>query len=513
MTTTASAPALSVERLSKSFNGRTVLTRLELEIAPGEIHALVGENGSGKSTLIKVLAGYHEPDDGATISIAGAPLSFGSPKSSYALGCRFVHQDLGLIQDMSILDNMLLNTGFPTRAGSIRTREARRTVTEDLRRVGLDISPDVWIKDLSAATRTGVAVARALRADPSSTARFIVLDEPTATLPDNEVHQLLAIVRAVAARGIGVLYVTHRLNEIFEIGNNVTVLRNGHKVATEPVSSITRAELVNQLVGREFAEISDAAAALPPTSGREVLVVQNLSAGPIKDVSFTVRAGEVTGFAGITGSGAESVLSAVFGGISRDSGSVTVLGRPLVSGRPDRSVAAGVGYMPPDRKVLGGMLEQSARENITIGSLRGFASTFRIRRGSERAEARRWFADLAVSPADGIENDLGTFSGGNQQKILFAKWLRLKPAVFMLDEPTQGVDIGAKALLHHQLIDAAAEGMAVVVSSTDVDELAVLCQRILVIRDGEIVAELRGDDVNVSKISAIALGTTHENAA
>jgi ribose transport system ATP-binding protein len=511
--------ALSVRQLSKSFTGVTVLAHMDLEIAAGEIHGLVGENGSGKSTLIKVLAGYHEPDGGGEVFVSGSPLSFGSPPSSYSLGCRFVHQDLGLFEDMSVMDNILLNTGFPTRRGTIRERECRRTVSADLRRVGLSLSPDLLISDLRPAEKTGVAVAKALRPDPVSAARVLVLDEPTATLPESEVERLLVMVRAVAASGVGVLYVTHRLAEIFALAANVTVLRSGHKVATQAVAGLTRAEVVNLMVGHEFEVIGQEAAANVVTLGPQVLEVDNVSVGSIKNISFTVKAGELVGVAGITGSGAESLLASLFGATGHSdptihqSGTVTVNGEVLVSKRPDRSVAAGVAYMPPDRKISGGILDHSARENLTISSLQGFSSRFRLRHKEERVEVEDWFQKLSVRPVDGSENALATFSGGNQQKVLFAKWLRLNPSVFLLDEPTQGVDVGAKALLHRQLLTAVQTGMAILVSSTDLDELVVLCQRVMVMRGGVVVADLRGRDVSVPNISRASLGTTHESVA
>jgi ribose transport system ATP-binding protein len=505
--------ATSIRRLSKSFNGRAVLSEFDLDVAPGEVHALVGENGSGKSTLIKVLAGYHQPDDGGTIHIAGRELTTGSSHSSYVLGCRFVHQDLGLIEDLSVLDNMLLNSGYPTRFGSIRTKECRAEVARDLESADLSLRPDTLVRDLSPAIKTGVAVARALRPDPSSTARFLVLDEPTASLPDHEVHHLLRTVRAVAAGGVGVLYVTHRLNEIFEIADNVTVLRSGKRVATLPVAGVTRPELINLLVGREFEEISRAAEAMAHSAGREVLRVRHLTSGTVKDASFSVKSGELVGIAGITGSGAERLLAAVFGGLRRNLGSVSVDEHDLPPLRPDLSIAAGVAYMPPDRRVSGGFLDQSARENTTVTSLKSFRGRFGLQRKREVAEVRKWFGDLSVSPPDGLENLLSTFSGGNQQKILFAKWLRLKPSLFLLDEPTQGVDVGAKALLHHQLLEAASAGMSVVVQSSDVDELAVLCHRVIVIRDGTVAGDLRGSEVTVRNISGMALRTKHESAA
>jgi ribose transport system ATP-binding protein len=501
-------PVLRASGLSKTFAGALALAGLEFAIEHGEVHALLGENGSGKSTFIKILSGYHEPDPGGVVQIDGSAMHLGSPESSYALGCRFVHQDLGLVDSSSVLDNLYLSGGFPSRWGTVRRREAVRRAKADLTRIGLGhVDPGTLVGTLTPAVKTGIAVARALRADPATPVRLLVVDEPTATLPDNEVHQLLEIVRQVASTGVGVLYVTHRLDEVFEVADRVSVLRDGRLVATEATENLDRTSLINLLLGTELDDLHAATQSLHAEAGATaVLEVEDLRAGPLRGVSFAVRPGEIVGVAGITGSGREAVLGTVFGVSPRDGGVVRVAGAPVRPGRPDVAMAHGMAYLPPDRKLLAGIMEFSARENISLSDLSPFWRGLRLLGKKERVEAQGWFERLAVRPSDAVDARLMTFSGGNQQKVLFGKWLRRQPAVFLLDEPTQGVDVGAKAHLHQLLVESVAHGAAVVVSSSDADELAALCQRVIVLRDGQIVSQLTGAGLTVANIARECLG-------
>lgn len=302
---------------------------MDLTIDGGEVHALLGENGSGKSTFIKVLSGFHRPDAGE-VTIDGTPVTLGSAESAYASGCRFVHQDLGLVETESVLDNLYLNAGFPTRWGTVRGGAAR--TREELAVVGLeDLDLRAAVATLSPAVKTGIAVTRALLRDDSVEARLLVLDEPTATLPDDEVRQLLDIVRRVAGTGVGVLYVTHRLDEVFEVADTVTVLRDGHRVATEPIAALDRRRLINLLVGSELDETHAVSEALHSEHGETVLAVRALDAGPVRGLDLDVRPGNVIGIAGITGSGRETVLGALFGATPRPSRSTA--GRSRRCGR------------------------------------------------------------------------------------------------------------------------------------------------------------------------------------
>ncbi len=492
---TATAPALAVIGLSKRFGASVALQDVDLAIAPGEVHAVLGENGSGKSTLIKILSGFHRPDAG-TVALSGELLPFGHPGSSYRLGARFVHQDLGLVDSIPVLDNLAIGAGYATRMGTISARRSRARARADLARVGLAVDPGASVGSLSPATRTGVAIARALREDADSPVRLLVLDEPTATLPATEVDRLMEIIRRVSAAGVGVLYVTHRLDEVFSIAGNVTVLRDGREVATVPTSSLDHHRLVDLLVGEELATAHQVAETLSAEGERPALSLRGLAAASLEDFSADIRAGQITGIAGITGSGRETVLGAVFGAIGRTGEVITTGGVLVPPSRPDLAMRHGLAYLPADRVRNAAILSLSARENIALSRLRPFRRFGTMRRGPERRTVLSWFERLGVRPAGLVDLPLESFSGGNQQKIMFAKWLRREPGVFLLDEPTQGVDVGAKAVLHQQLMAAAAAGAAIVVSSSDVDELAAICQRVIVCRAGRAAADLRGGEVS-----------------
>jgi len=499
------APALDIVGLTKTFVGGHALREVELRIVAGEVHALLGENGSGKSTLIKTLSGFHRPDDGASIQIGGADLVTGSPTSSYDLGARFVHQDLGLVEDCSISDNLAFGPGFPTRFGTIRDRAARARARAALAGVGLDIDPDRAVAGLSPAEKTGIAVARALLEDPTSPVHLLVLDEPTARLPEHEVESLLAIVRRVAARGIGVLYVTHRLDEVFDVATRATVLRDGIRITTEPVAGLTRETLLHHLLGaaleKQHRPPSRVDAAAAP-----VLAVTDLHSESLHGIDLEVRPGEIVGIAGITGSGREVLAGSLYGARHYDRGTVRLDGDVLRVGRPDLAMAAGVAYVPAERKLEGCFVDLPASENIGFGSLRRLWRWPAVRRADERRLADSWFERLDVRPRSGVDQAMSTFSGGNQQKIIYGKWFEREPTLFLLDEPTQGVDVGAKAELHQALFDAAERGAAVLLSSSDTEELVSVCDRVLVLRLGAVVAELVGEEVTAHALTRASLG-------
>ena len=499
-------PVLDVQNLSKTFTRTKALSNVSLAIEPGEVHALLGQNGSGKSTLIKVLSGYHAPDYGANIRIAGEQLPTQDPIGAYRLGCRFVQQDLGLVGDLSVIDNLSIGAGFPTRFGTIKRSATLEQARSDLARLKLDLDPRVLVDTLSAAERTGVAVARALREDPLYPAKLLVLDEPTATLPVDEVDRLLQMVEHMAASGVGILYVTHHLGEVFRVANQVSVFRDGVVVGSGPVANFDHNKLVHLLAGEELLKVESesrkARALRAAERGKQtVLEIDDLRSGALNGLSFKVDAGEIVGIAGLTGSGRDNVLGAAFGSLTRDGGEVTVAGEALPAKRPDIAIGKGVAYLAPDRKTGGSIMTMSARENLTLPSLKPFWKGGILRRRAERSRTQEWFKRLSVRPAGAEDEPLSIFSGGNQQKVLFGKWLSQAPSVFLLDEPTQGVDVGAKADLHKELEGAAMEGAAVVLSSSDLEELADLCDRVLVIVEGKLSSELKGEDLTEARIT------------
>lgn len=510
MTQLRSPSRLEVRGISKSFNGIRVLSSFDLNVVAGEIRGLVGENGSGKSTFIKILAGFHSADSGE-ILIDGERLDAHHPQSSRAMGCRFVHQDLGLIDSLSIMENITIESGFPTRFGTISSRRAAREATADLERVGLKCNPNQELRHLSAAEKTQVAIARALRLSTDKPGRVLVLDEPTATLPAHEVNQLLSTVRTLSEQGLAVIYVTHRLDEIFEIAQNVTILRDGINIGTRKIQSLQRSELVAMMIGGELEELrSESTSAAFRRSAVPALQIQRLESTWLSDVSFTAWPGDIIGIAGITGSGRESLLPVIFGAQPRIAGLVKCDGRDVCSGQPADSMSAGMAYLPADRGRSGGFGGATARENLTIGDLNPFWRRLWFRIGEERKEVQFWFNQMAIRPSWGIENPLISFSGGNQQKILFAKWLRRNPKVLLLDEPTQGVDVAGKQEIHRAIIRASLEGTCIIVSSSDVDEIAAVCQSVLVLHQGKISSVLEGDSTYAGAISAAVLGPPEE---
>jgi ribose transport system ATP-binding protein len=498
------APALDVRNVTKTFAGDRALDSVSLQIAPGEIHALLGENGSGKSTLIKVLSGYHRPDAGE-VRIGGRPLKFRSPHSGHLLGARFVHQDLGLVEDCSIADNLAYGSGFPTAMGTIREGTLRERARIALEGMELDLDPRVHVSRLSPALKTGVAVARALLPDERAPARLLVLDEPTARLPEEEVEQLLAVVRRVAARGVGVLYVTHRLDEVFDIGVMATVLRDGRRVVSRPIEGMDRDGLLHYLFG-DKRQPTHRRSTRSHEGERPVLCVENLQSEVLRGISFEVAPGEVVGAAGVAGSGREAVCSTIFGSRPRDGGCVRILGEALPENRPDVAISRGLAYIPAERKLAGCFTDLTARENIAVSNMREVWKFPLLRRRNEKLLARRCFEQVGVRPADRTDKAMNTFSGGNQQKITYARWFQAHRALFLLDEPTQGVDVAAKGELQKTLLEAAERGSAVLVSSSDLDELTKICDRVVVFSGGSIVATLVGEDITVPAVTRAVLG-------
>ena len=498
-------PALDIEGLGKTFVANRALDAVDLRIVAGEIHALLGENGSGKSTLIKILSGYHRPDTGGVVRIGGQELDFGAPHASYRLGARFVHQDLGLVEDSSITDNLCFGTGFPTRYGTVNGRLAHERSLTALQAMGIELNPKTKVGKLSPAQKAGVAVARALLPDPAHPARLLVLDEPTARLPEEEVELLFSIVRTVAASGIGILYVTHRLDEVFDIAETATVLRDGTRVVTEPVAGLTRQALLQHLFGDKLEKAGRTSKVLEPTV-QPVLRISELTSEALHGLTLDVRPGEIVGVVGVTGSGREAVCATVFGARTHDEGEIRLRGKVLPRLRPDVAIANGVAYIPAERKLTGCFVELPARENVSITSMKDIWRFPKLRRKIEASMVRGWFERLDVRPIEGISRPMTSSSGGNQQKIIYGKWFQRQPVLFLLDEPTQGVDVGAKSELHQALFSAAKGGAGVLVSSSDIDEIASISDRVVVLAGGCIVATLAGDAINVHAITRAALG-------
>lgn len=499
------AEALRIEHLSKTFPGQRALDDVTVEVAASEVHALVGQNGSGKSTIIKILAGYHQPDPGGSAWVDGAALTLGDGPAAAGAGIRFVHQDLGLVGTVSTVENLALTIGYRTGLGRrINWRRERAAASAALAALGApDIDVRAPVASLPAAQRTIVAIARALIGWEDG-ARLLVLDEPTATLPNDDVRRLFDVIHRLKDRGVAILYVSHHLDEVFELANRVTVLRDGRKVGTVEVSRLDHDALVELIVGHHVEQATSSEG----IAGRAALSVRGLRGGTVKGVDFDVHEGEIVGLAGITGSGREDVIGLITGQRPRDDGRVLIADDEVANYQPRSAMNAGAAFVPSDRAVRGAVGTMSVRENLTLTDLSRHVQGGRLRRNREIAEAVDWIQRLSIKTTSS-EALITSLSGGNQQKVMFGKALRLTPRVLLLDEPTQGIDVGAKEQIH-RLVDAAAaiEGVATLVASTDTDELVRLCHRVLVLVDGRITATLTGDAIAPHHIEHTQLQST-----
>lgn len=497
---------LDVSGLSKSFPGVKALSGLDFSVRSGEVVAIVGQNGCGKSTLVKCLAGLYDPDPGSRIDVAGDEGSFVDLRQSTGM-LHFIHQDLALVNQLNSIENFSMGTplGPSSFRPALRTAE-RQHAQQAVDRFGASFDVSASVSELTAAERTIVAIARALDGWDSPR-KLLVLDEPTAALHGEEVEKLFTAVRTMAASGAGVIFISHRLDEVISLADRIVALRDGRKVADMTRGCFVKEDLVHAIAGKTVATNVTRSTA---GSGKPVLTVHGLRTERLSEPNFTLRAGEILGITGLLGSGSEQLASTIFGSIRREEGTVQLNGRTIAPNSPKAAITAGIAFAPSDRRGEGAVMTLSVKENLTLPwlrPLRGFLGHTRL--GREIAETHRWMELLDVRPRD-PEKTLGLLSGGNQQKIVLAKWLRMSPKVFLLDEPSQGVDVEAKAAIHAKLRDIAEHGAGVMVSSTDTDELAAICDRVLVLVDGQIVAELSGNDLTEAHLLLAAQGTVRE---
>jgi ribose transport system ATP-binding protein len=499
--TTASSSTLVIEGLSKTFGGQRALDGVSLELRQGEVHALLGQNGSGKSTLIKILAGYHRPDAGRAL-LNGRPLELGSTDGARDGGIRFIHQDLGLIEQHDTVDNLALGSSYASRWW-ISDRAARNEARSYLADFGVDLDVSAPLHDHSPALKAMVAILRALRGGIGQ-GGLLVLDEPTVSLTAQDVELLFRLIREIRERGGTVLYVTHRLGEVFEIADRVTVLRDGRRVATEPVSVLNHDRLAEMIVGRPLSAFYPE---LPPPRAEVVLSVDNLTGAAVAGVSFDLHRAEVLGVTGLVGSGYDELLYLVFGATSATAGNVSVAAGQVHPLDPSTAIDAGIAFAPADRKRHAAIMSWTLRENVTLPSLRPRGVARWMSERIARGDAGSWLDRLAVRPAT-PETMFSSLSGGNQQRVVLARWLRCGAKVFLLDEPTNGVDVGAKHGLYEALAEAATEGAGLVVASGDAEELCAICDRVLVMQSGRVAIELEGPQLTVDNIMAASLDIT-----
>ena len=487
-TGTVTASALTVTGLSKAYNGVLALDGVDLDIRPGEVHALLGGNGSGKSTLIKCLAGVVTPEPGGRLEIGETSVDADSwsTDSAYAAGLRFVHQQPAVFLDLSVAENIAFGTRFPTsRAGKVDWKVLHARTAELLERFHVSALPSTPLGALRAADRTRVAIIRAVQDREDAHSGVLVLDEPTAALPASEVEQLLESLRRYAAAGQTILYVSHRLDEVLSVADRVTVLRDGRKVATVDAHGLSENDLVELIVGRPLDRLFPDHVELQETD--VVLRARGLAGGPLQDVSFDLRRGEVLGVAGLLGAGRSELLRMIFGAYGVTAGTVELDGKPVRFAAPGEAMDAGIAYVPEERQADALFQGESVRHNMTSGDAGHYFSGLRFSHSREKADsadAVRRFLIRVGRDSQPIE----TLSGGNAQKVVLARWLRRKPRVLLLDEPTQGVDIGARSEIYGLVREATRSGTSVVLVASDPEELAHACDRVLILRDGKIAA-------------------------
>jgi len=497
-------PLVRVRGLTKTFSGQTALRDVDLDITRGEIHALVGQNGSGKSTLIKVLAGYHLPDAGE-VAVDGDPLEFGSAAHARAAGIRFVHQDLGLVDSLDTVDNLALGVGFHEgrRRWQVSWKAERRRATAMLSAFGYDVDVRRQLAELSVSEQAAVAIVRAMGVD-GEPIKLLVLDEPTAPMSAFEVGRLANAVKAVRDRGTAVLFVSHRLAEVFDLADRITVIRDGEIVMTVAAGDTNHDHLVERMLGRALTMgVPQTASAVthpegPHPAGTTILEAGDLGGHVVDGFDLAVRSGETVGIAGIAGSGRDELAGLLWGAVPRR-GTVAVDGQPVKSASPEAARRSGIGFVPANRKANGIVDTLCVRENLTFPDLGSCRRTIRISKRQELEETREWLRLLGVQPAD-PEAEILTLSGGNQQKVVLGRALRLAPKVLVLDEPTQGVDLGAKEQLYTLIRERAAQGVAFVVCSSDSGDLVALCDRVLVLREGRVAKVLHRRDLTVEAI-------------
>ncbi len=488
--------ALEVRHVSKTFSGGKALDDVSFALGRGQVHALIGGNGSGKSTLVKCLAGIQPTDPGGEVIVGGHAVSGHhiSPDWARTNGLRFVHQDPGTFPTMTVKENFALGHGFPAAGGLIRWKVLETRARDLLDRFNIAARPGQLLGDLRPADRAMIAIARAMQdryeghAEAVST---LVLDEPTASLPEDEVELLLSAIRGYVADGLAIVFISHRLDEVTAISDTVTVLRDGRLVASRSAEGLREEDLVRFIVGEALEErVTDAGV---DTFGDVVASMKHVTAGPLSDVSLAVRAGEVLGIAGLLGSGRTELLQTLFGGLKIEAGTLEVGGREVRFNGPQDAMKHGVAFVPEDRAeaVFASM---TVRENFSAPNLKRYSRVL-VNRRQEKAEATASMDRFGVKSA-GYEIPISLLSGGNQQKVVLARWLKRNPQLLLLDEPTQGVDVGARAEAYAIIREAAESGMAVIIVSSDFEELADLSDRVLVLTDGRVTAELEGADVS-----------------
>lgn len=497
---------LVLSHISKTFGGQRALTDVHLNIKPGEVHGLLGQNGCGKSTLIKILAGYHAPDSGGSLEINGRvmklPLQVGEFRK---LGMSFVHQDLGLIPSLSVLENLRIGEIASTNRWNISWSEERKLAQEIFEQFGLNIDPSDKVSDLTQVERALLAIVRAVKEIQTqetvqqSKRGLLILDEPTVFLPRTGIDQLFGLVREIAKTGISVLFVSHDLDEVVEITNRITILRDGHVVKTVETSETTKEQLISAIIGCQLEKVDFK---ISNTDNQKIdIFANNISGKTIKDVSISLRKGEILGLTGLVGSGFHEIPYLLFGA-DKASGLLKIDGEAfdLSKMSPSKAISAGIALLPGDRQNSGGIGSLSIMDNLIIQVIHKYFTRLRLNHKDMYNSAQSLLTEFDVRPSN-PRLDFQNLSGGNQQKVLLAKWFQTAPKILLLDEPTQGVDVGARQQVYKIVRGVAESGTSVICASSDYEQLATICSRVLIFARGVIVTELIGTDITKERIT------------
>jgi rhamnose transport system ATP-binding protein len=494
----ATAPRAELRGISKRFAATQALDNVSLDLLPGEVHALVGENGAGKSTLVKIFAGVHQPDSG-TIWLDGEPTQIHGPAHARSLGIAVVHQEPRLFPDLTVAENVFIGHAPSGRLGTIDWGGTRRSAETLFRELDVHFDVGAPVRGLSMADQQLIEIAKSLSVE----ARVLILDEPTASLSAHEVARLFTIVRRLRDRGVSILFVSHRLDEVFELCDRATVFRDGMHVITTATSELTTADLVRYMVGRAVSLFPK----VETPVGDVLLDVKELTrTGVFQDVGFSVRAGEIVGFAGLVGAGRTEVARVLFGIDQRDAGEILLGGTPVSFASPSAAMHAGIAYLPEDRHQEGLVLDFTIAQNVTLPILPRLFPRLLVRASTERKVAHEYTEQFNVRMV-GVDQLVGALSGGNQQKVVLAKWLAARPRILILDEPTRGIDIGAKVEVHRIISELAASGLGIILISSDLPEVLAMSDRIIVLHEGRVTAEIARDRATEERVMFAATGS------
>lgn len=489
---------IKMKGIDKAFGANKVLKNAGFELNDGEVHALMGENGAGKSTLMKILTGVYSRDAGV-VMVGGKEVVFKSPKEAEKAGIVFIYQELNVLFDLTVVENLFMGKEITKGFGICDKKAMRAKAEEIMKKMGVSIPVDAVMSDLSIGQQQMVEICKALMCD----AKVIIMDEPTAALTQSETQILFQVIKSLREKGVSIVYISHRMEEIFELCDRITVLRDGEYVGTRNISDINMDDIVQMMIGRQIGE------RFPKRNvkiGKEVIKVENLSHKNIfKDVSFSVKAGEVLGVAGLMGAGRTEIMQAIFGNIPYESGSIYIDGEKKVIKNPQHAIKAGIGFITEDRKTEGLLLEKSISENIEIANLARISKNSVINADERKKLVGKAIEEFRIK-CFSDQQECTNLSGGNQQKVVLAKWIYKEPKILILDEPTRGVDIGAKKEIYNVINDMAAKGVAIIMVSSELPEVLGMSDRIMVVREGKVMGIIDGENADQSKIMTLATG-------